>query len=160
MSDPWPDDRVATFKELYAAGLSHAQIGEAMGITRCASIGKAHRLGLDARKEAKPGPKSKRSPRNSFLRVRAPVIDHEPLSDLFEPLCERVLLLDLQPDECRWPVTEINNQHLFCAATKTLGSSYCAHHRRMSVNRSVRHDRGEVEIYFRQRRRDYRADAA
>jgi GcrA cell cycle regulator len=49
----WTDERVAQFRDLYAQGLSHGQIGAFFGITRNACIGKAHRLGLAQRAPAR-----------------------------------------------------------------------------------------------------------
>lgn len=49
----WTDERVAQFKDLYAQGLSHGQIGAFFGVSRNASIGKAHRLGLQGRTPAR-----------------------------------------------------------------------------------------------------------
>lgn len=42
-------------------------------------------------------------------------------------------LLDLDPSDCRWPVTA-DKPFLFCGAPKAEGSSYCACHRRLSVS--------------------------
>jgi GcrA cell cycle regulator len=45
----WTEDRVAQFKDLYAQGLSHSQLGAYFHVSRNASIGKATRLGLPHR---------------------------------------------------------------------------------------------------------------
>lgn len=42
-------------------------------------------------------------------------------------------LLDLDPNDCRWPVTA-DKPFLFCGARKAPGSSYCACHKAMSVS--------------------------
>jgi GcrA cell cycle regulator len=42
----WTDERVAEFRDKYALGWSHSQLGAHFGVSRNASIGKAHRLGL------------------------------------------------------------------------------------------------------------------
>lgn len=41
-------------------------------------------------------------------------------------------LLDLDPRDCRWPVTD-TKPFMFCAAPRDGESSYCACHRVMSV---------------------------
>lgn len=42
-------------------------------------------------------------------------------------------LLDLEPSDCRWPVTD-DRPHLFCGEPKLPGSSYCACHKPLSVS--------------------------
>lgn len=41
-------------------------------------------------------------------------------------------LLDLNPRDCRWPMTA-DKPFLFCGEPKAEGSSYCACHKRLSV---------------------------
>jgi len=46
----WTDERIAALRELWAAGHSASEIAARLGgISRNAVIGKAHRLGLEAR---------------------------------------------------------------------------------------------------------------
>ena len=45
----WSEERETEFRGYYAEGISHGTIATRMGITRNASIGKAHRLGLEKR---------------------------------------------------------------------------------------------------------------
>lgn len=42
-------------------------------------------------------------------------------------------LLELSNHECKWPVSEDRDGHLFCAARTSEGCSYCPDHRAMSV---------------------------
>ena len=51
----WTDERLDELKKLWAEGLSISQIGEALGVSRNAIAGKAHRMGLPKR----PSPISK-----------------------------------------------------------------------------------------------------
>ena len=51
----WTDERLGELKKLWAEGLSISQIGEALGVSRNAIAGKAHRMGLPKR----PSPISK-----------------------------------------------------------------------------------------------------
>lgn len=46
----WTDERVAQLKQLWEAGVGTAEIGERLGMTKNAIIGKAHRIGLKARR--------------------------------------------------------------------------------------------------------------
>ncbi|MES2097417.1 MAG: GcrA family cell cycle regulator, partial [Pseudomonadota bacterium] len=46
----WTDDRIDTLKTMWEKGMTASQIAEALGeVSRNAVIGKAHRLGLQAR---------------------------------------------------------------------------------------------------------------
>lgn len=45
----WTDEIVARLRELWEQGLSTAEIGRQLNVTKNAVVGKAHRLGLEAR---------------------------------------------------------------------------------------------------------------
>ncbi len=45
----WNDQAISTFRTLWDAGHSTAEIGRHMGVTKNAIVGKAHRLDLPAR---------------------------------------------------------------------------------------------------------------
>ncbi len=45
----WTDDRLEKLRELWDQKLSISKIGEALGVSRNAIAGKAHRLGLEKR---------------------------------------------------------------------------------------------------------------
>jgi hypothetical protein len=72
-SDPlkvWPQERVDRLKSMWDEGLSASQIAAALGggLSRCAVLGKVHRLGLESRwTEPSERPPRARNP------VRAPV---------------------------------------------------------------------------------------
>ena len=54
----WSAEDVTTLKTLARRGLSAAQIGAKIGVTKNAVIGKCHRVGLKLKRS--PGPKIKR----------------------------------------------------------------------------------------------------
>ncbi|WP_231731391.1 GcrA family cell cycle regulator, partial [Sphingomonas sp. CCH10-B3] len=67
----WTDERIDTLKTMWEKGLTASQIAETLGgVSRNAVIGKAHRLGLQARPspvkpnevEAKPAPAPRAEP--------------------------------------------------------------------------------------------------
>ncbi|WP_215761344.1 GcrA family cell cycle regulator [Acetobacter sp. P1H12_c] len=79
----WTDETIARLKELWAEGLSTAEIGRRLSITKNAVVGKAHRLSLPPR----PSPirrsdKSKAAPPESAVKAApvaaAPVKDKAP----------------------------------------------------------------------------------
>jgi GcrA cell cycle regulator len=45
----WNDDTIGRLRALWAEGLSTAEIGRRMGVSKNAVVGKAHRLNLAAR---------------------------------------------------------------------------------------------------------------
>ena len=45
----WTDETIARLRDLWAEGLSTAEIGRRMGISKNAVVGKAHRVGLEPR---------------------------------------------------------------------------------------------------------------
>lgn len=49
MASIWTDGRIEQLRHLWASGDSASVIGSAMGLTRCAVLGKAHRLRLASR---------------------------------------------------------------------------------------------------------------
>lgn len=112
----WNDDRVATLKQLVAAGYSAGRIAEQLGgVSRNAVIGKAHRLKLSLSgstehrswsRGSRRIPRPRREPR---LRLPRPVVarpvkgrpELEPVTPAITPLL--VTMFDLQPTHCRWP---------------------------------------------------------
>ena len=56
-ANAWTEERLQKLRELWDEGLSITQIGDALGVSRNAIAGKAHRMGLPKR----PSPISKTS---------------------------------------------------------------------------------------------------
>ena len=145
MSEPWSDERVEKFKQLYAEGLSHSVIAERLGgITRNGSIGKANRLGLPTRKHLANGSHSAGRPRRprhnhgkSFQfgfarkpkapRQRAMAERASVSSSADAPLSLNITLENLEPHHCRFPYGN-RAPFQFCGHEPREGSSYCEHH--------------------------------
>jgi GcrA cell cycle regulator len=149
---PWTAERDEMLKQLWADGYSASLIADKLAngskLTRCAVIGRAHRLELPARKDrpplerkpyrrAKGARKPPRPPppppprplQPSRLRPAAPV----PSPPTEPPAMRKLPLLELKPHHCRWPCGEPQLPgFFFCAADKTEDSSYCPYHRRLS----------------------------
>jgi len=104
----WTDERIETLKTMWEAGQTASQIAEALGgVSRNAVIGKAHRLGLQAR----PSPvRSAAEPEPVAVPVPPPVIEPEP-----EPEPEPVVAAPPPP-----PVAEPEPQDEADAAPATL----------------------------------------
>lgn len=121
----WTDEMNATLTQLWnVEQLTSAKIGEAMGMSKNAVIGRARRLGLDVRNPVqcsidqkrssprKPKPVRKISITAEFLpNQRVPEFKTEPLdlrgSKAWEPLpgLSPISLLETTPRTCAWPVT-------------------------------------------------------
>ena len=119
----WTPERVETLKSLWAQRYSAADIARTLdcGLTRCAVLGKVHRLDLPT--HAAP-PKLHRT----FTRTGMPPKPKRPAKPAIEaPAPLNIAFLDLQPPHCRYPVSDAP-PHLFCGQSKQPGSSYCPHH--------------------------------
>ena len=113
----WTDERVEELKKLWAQGLSISQIGEALGVSRNAIAGKAHRMGLPKR----PSPISK--PKAEKRKVE-PVVEEQDL-----PLRLELRQLVWSRSRCCWPTGDPKkNGFVFCGDTVVPGKPYCLPH--------------------------------
>lgn len=110
----WTDDRLEKLKELWSQGLSISQIGEALGVSRNAIAGKAHRMGLPKR----PSPISR--PKVEKPKVVVP----EPVENL--PLRLELRQLEWSRSKCCWPTGDPKkNGFVFCGDVIVPGKPYC-----------------------------------
>ena len=113
----WTDERLEELKKLWAQGLSISQIGEALGVSRNAIAGKAHRMGLPKR----PSPISK--PKAEKPKV-VPVVEEKDL-----PLRLELRQLVWSRSKCCWPTGDPKkNGFVFCGDTVVPGKPYCLPH--------------------------------
>ena len=113
----WTDERFEELKKLWAQGLSISQIGEALGVSRNAIAGKAHRMGLPKR----PSPISK--PKAEKPKVE-PVVEEKDL-----PLRLELRQLVWSRSKCCWPTGDPKkNGFKFCGDTVVPGKPYCLPH--------------------------------
>ncbi len=116
--DTWTPDRIEILKSLWGEGLSAGQIAQALGsvMSRNSVIGKAHRLGLEARLIPKG------------FRQKKPKISENPIPDE-APNPQWVLLKDTTG--CMY--ASGTNPYSFCNC-KIYKGSYCSLHWVMTHN--------------------------
>jgi GcrA cell cycle regulator len=149
----WTEDRVERLTKLWMDGYSATQCAKALGwVSRCAVIGKVHRLGLCRNDQAPQSHGARiiyadRSPlsipapsrRTTARRSRSPVYTERlALSPAPEPL--RLDILDLRECHCRWPLDgdpRKGDFRGFCGRQKADGLSYCGHHARLAFRASA-----------------------
>ena len=139
----------AILKKGWARGESASTIGQALGRSRNAVIGRAHRLMYSPRVERATAllktPPTRKGPRK---RLGKPKYDAElgempklkPLKTLEDrplpPDCVPVLLKDSQPFGCRYAVGGVPPNHLFCDLPALVDQAWCAYHRPFVYRRS------------------------
>jgi GcrA cell cycle regulator len=99
METVWTQDRVEQLGQLWRQGLSTAEIGRRLGITKNAVVGKAHRLSLQ--------------PRPSPVKVTT----------------KRRVVVEFTGPSCSWPIGHPGEKTFhFCGAQPVPGKPYCAEH--------------------------------
>jgi GcrA cell cycle regulator len=134
----WTNDKIAQLKHLFDQGVSVSNIASQLALTRNAVLGKIHRLGL-SKKRDKQRLKGGRAGKLVRDRKRAqaqltfgpsnPLPPPHP-ADLDIPHSQRRQLLELNWNECRYPIGDPGVDLFFCGAPKSeTDRSYCTHHR-------------------------------
>jgi GcrA cell cycle regulator len=136
----WTAERVAMLRRLWTTmTMTASEVAKEMGgVTRCAVIGKVHRLGIandhHANAQDDPNP-SKRKRRRKQKPTTPPaamfvvpkIIDLPP-----ETSPDGCTIMDLQPHNCRWPIdAEPSADMKYCGA-RIVAGPYCDHHARMA----------------------------
>lgn len=129
----WTDEQVEELKRLWDQGLTTGEIGKALGVSKNAVVGKAHRLGLNGRPSpikrneeeteavAEPVEKSA-EPKKSVktAAVKKPVEKEK--KKLFT-------VNDLTSSSCRWPIGDPKDEDFhFCGKEALPDKPYCAEH--------------------------------
>ena len=115
----WTEERLEKLRKLWAEGLSITQIGDALGVSRNAIAGKAHRMGLPKR----PSPIAKSKPK------AAPKTTPPPMPDRVLPLRLELRQLEWSRSKCCWPTGDPkHNGFTFCGDAIVPGKPYCLDH--------------------------------
>lgn len=125
----WSPAAIDRLKDLWREGHSGSHVATLMGggLTRCAVLGKVHRLGMSGERRPRVAPvrryKLVRAPKRAYTRpTPKPAV---------APRVFGLTLLDLQPWNCRWP--QGDGPYRFCGEPRVEDSSYCKPHTRLSV---------------------------
>ncbi len=146
----WTEEQIETLRRLWTEGLSTAEIGRRMGISKNAVVGKAHRLHLPARPSpirrggdghiAAPRPVRRTTrpamPRASplFTAVGARPAPLHASAETQRAPAPVVPMLRAEPlrtgnATCCWPIGEPGKPGFrFCGAPALVGKPYCAEH--------------------------------
>lgn len=152
MADWWTHEREKELRKLWAEGHSCSKIGEKMGNTRNAIIGKVHRLRLPERAQAaqpvrrppklafpKPQRVQKSANTSTTILVSVPIEGTQLAvikSDVFKPPVgtSRILVRDLTSSTCRWPLGDPGaDDFTYCGAPPCSSKDvYCSEHKRVA----------------------------
>ncbi|MCH4267470.1 MAG: GcrA family cell cycle regulator [Brevundimonas sp.] len=133
----WTEDRVSRLTDLWRQGWTAAQIARDLGheVSRCAVLGKIHRLGLGRRAHLKVAASSVVRSRAGSHRpktsLRSPRVDTRP--DM--PATATATVLTVGRGECRWPYGHPGETGFgLCGRTVARGA-YCAAHAAVGYQR-------------------------
>jgi len=119
---PWSEARIQLLAGLWREGMSTAEIGRRLGISKNAVVGKAHRLALPSR----PSPIKNRSPRPAM--PQQPRLRRQPEPAKPQP----AKLVAVQPGTgapCQWPHGHPGQPGFhFCGQASVAGKPYCSEH--------------------------------
>jgi len=141
----WNDDTIDRLRALWAEGLSTAEIGRRMGVSKNAVVGKAHRLNLTARpspirRDGEKAPRRRQPKRVHGATLPALAAAMAPMPVIEAPrLAERPALPVLRAvpvarpgarvTPCCWPIGEPGTRSFrFCDVDAIAGKPYCEEH--------------------------------
>ena len=126
----WTDDKVNMLTKLWLKGATTAEIAKKLGLSKNSIIGKVHRLNLETR----PSP-IKLNPKK-IVKKSKPVVHKQ----------ERVGIMELKLNTCRWPVGDPTDDDFhFCGKNTVMGKPYCAQHCAMAYVGSTKESSAEDE---------------
>jgi GcrA cell cycle regulator len=142
----WNEDTIGRLRAFWAEGLSTAEIGRRMGVSKNAIVGKAHRLNLTARPspirrdgEKAPRRRQPRRAQGATLPALAasmtpmPVLEPPPrLPERSAPPALRAIpapRAGARVTPCCWPIGEPGTRSFrFCDVDAIAGKPYCNEH--------------------------------
>ena len=130
----WTDEQVEELKHLWDKGLTTGEIGKALGVSKNAVVGKAHRLGLNSR----PSP-IRRGEDENTADTNTPTQQPSekkkaaklaPAKKAAEKEKKKLFTVnDLTSSSCRWPIGDPKDEDFhFCGKEALPDKPYCAEH--------------------------------
>jgi len=145
----WNDDTIAKLRTLWAEGLSTAEIGRRLNISKNAVVGKAHRLNLPSRPSPIRRTEGDATPRQAApKRAQGPTLPPLAVSMGAPVPSLRAIMptpkYTTRATPCCWPIGEPGKPSFhFCNASATPGKPYCDDHAAIAYVR-VRDRREDV----------------
>lgn len=126
----WTDEKIEDLKKLWAKGLSTAEIGRELGVSKNAVVGKSHRLGLKPRPSPISGKAAEAAPAAAPAKAAAapakPKAVKAPKAKEAEKIGD---IIDLGPHMCRWPFGDPGDDDFhFCGRQVAPSKPYCPEH--------------------------------
>jgi len=132
----WDDKMDQVVLENYNKGMRAKKIGELLGVKKNAVIGRARRLGLSRTKEARVKSHKPLAPLGSWRRKGWDRIQRmfrprpEPVPVVYKP--GGITFMDLTNATCRFPISGIKSETMYCGAKIHSKKPYCLHHCRIA----------------------------
>lgn len=129
----WTDEQVEELKRLWDKGLTTGEIGKALGVSKNAVVGKAHRLGLNSRPSPiRRGEDDTAAANTSTQQPVEKKKNVKPSADKKTTEQEKKKLFtvnDLTSSSCRWPIGDPKDEDFhFCGKEALPDKPYCAEH--------------------------------
>ena len=117
----WTKERIEQLRQMWDEGKSTGEIGKALGVSKNAVVGKAHRLGLNPR----PSPIKRNSDAMGSDSSQSGSVSLLKTGSKKKGLS----LLELTSHSCRWPIGDPKDADFhFCGKEVMLGKNYCEEH--------------------------------
>ncbi len=160
----WTEQMVEDLRTMWKQGMTTAEIGKKLNVTKNSIVGKVHRLGLSGRPspikkkdenvaennvetsaavqpatEAKPVSSSAKSTGKAekFVAESRPVVSSASQNDVAKKGI--VSLVDLDNHTCRWPLGDPKDENFhFCGRKIKIGQTYCEEHANIAYVKAVK----------------------
>ncbi len=117
----WTEERIADLMRMWTAGRTVSYIGTALGVSKNAVIGKAHRLKLPSRSSLIHVSTSPRKPKPARMAKRVVKVKPKPILRAARPRNGA--------PACLWPSGDPGETEVhFCGAETVPGKPYCPEH--------------------------------
>ena len=139
----WSTDLFERLTKLWAEGKSAREIGDTLGISKNAVIGKAHRLGLERRRSPIKGAvqKGEKQPNKNPAHVKIQQLMLTPRAPT--PYAGPNKLDQLALDQCRY-TSSTTKPFIFCAKRIEVAGPYCNEHRAVCYVGHGKRDPGQT----------------